>query len=107
MGLALSQSLAEGSYFQNLFTTRRSGASESSLDIRDMIVIHLTVHWHNHNLKTETLACQSAVRFLEAQVAQNLELRRTIEVGRQTWNTIAEEIITVLTRYRPIVLELI
>ena len=52
---------------------------------------HLTVH--SRNLETEKLASQSAVRSLEAQVAQIPKLRGTIFVGRQKSHTQQAEVL--------------
>ena len=64
----LSRSLAEGSQCKNLNTTRRSGASESSSEIRSLRHEreHLTVH--SRNLEIETLACQARVVPLERKL---------------------------------------
>ena len=64
---------AEGSHYQLLFTTSRSGASDSSSEIQQL----------QQELKTETPACNSAVRSLEAQVAEPPQLKEMIEVERK------------------------
>ena len=54
----LSQSLAEGSHYQNLYTTIRSGASESSSEIQQFQNERDHVTVHSRILETETPACQ-------------------------------------------------
>ena len=76
----LSQSLAEGSHWENRNATSRSGASESSSEVQQLPQERDHVNVHVRNSKIETLACQSAVRSLEAQVAHILQLRGMIEV---------------------------
>ena len=58
----LSQSLLEGSHCQNLYTTSRSGASETSSEMQQLR--HEDEHWtlHSRNLDCEKLRCSSAVR---------------------------------------------
>ena len=66
----LSQSFAEASNYQSQCTTSRSGASESSSEIQPLRQERDHLNVHGRNLETETLACQSAVRFLDTQAAQ-------------------------------------
>ena len=66
---AVSQSLSEGPQSPNLFTTSRSGASESSSETQQLRQEHDHLHVHGRKFETETLACQGAFRSLEAQVA--------------------------------------
>ena len=56
----LSQFFAEGSHYQNLFTTSTSGASENSSDIQQLRHEREQFTVHCCNLETETLRCQSA-----------------------------------------------
>ena len=79
-----SQSLAEGSQYQNLYTTSRSGASESSSDIQQSRHERDHLAAHCRNFETDTLACQSAVRSLEAQMVKIRRLRRMLEVKRKS-----------------------
>ena len=58
----LSQSLAEGSHYQNLYTTSRNGASRSSSEIVQLRHERGQLTVHGHNLKTEKLTCQNAVQ---------------------------------------------
>ena len=85
----VSQSLAEGSHSPNLFTTSISGASESSSEIQQVRQErdHLSVH--GRILETEPPACQSAVRFLAAQVAQIRQVKVMLEVERRIFNLIS------------------
>ena len=83
----LSQSLAEGSYYQNQSTTSRSGASESSSEIQQSRQERDHLNVHGHNLETETQAGQSAVRSHEAQVVQILQMRGMIHVERLKLNS--------------------
>ena len=55
---------------RNLYTTSRSGASECSSEFQQLRHEREYLTVHCRNLETETLACQSAVRSLEAQVAE-------------------------------------
>ena len=71
----LSQSFAEASNYQSQCTTSRSGASESSSEIQPLRQERDHLNVHGRNLETETLACQSAVRFLDTQAAQIPQLR--------------------------------
>ena len=65
----LSQSVAEGSHNQNLYMTSRFVASESSSEIRQLCQERDHLNFHGRNLEPGTLACPSAVRCLEPQVA--------------------------------------
>ena len=89
----LSQSLAEGSQCQNLYSTSTCDASENSsenLQLRHERE-HVTVH--SRNLETETPACQRAVRCLESQIAQIPHLKGMINVEGQKSNTPWTEVI--------------
>ena len=79
----LSQSVAEGSHNQNLYMTSRFGASESSSEIRQLCQERDHLNFHGRNLERETLACPSAVRFLEPQVAHIPPLIGMFEVKRK------------------------
>ena len=48
----LSQSFAEGSHYQNLFTTSRSGASESSSEIQHLRHERDHLNFYGRNLET-------------------------------------------------------
>ena len=76
----LSQSHAEGSHCQSLCTTRKSGASERSSEMQQLRYDCDHLNAYGRNLETETPACQSAVRSLEAQVAQIPQLGGMLEV---------------------------
>ena len=92
MSHELSQPLAEGSNYQNLCRTSRSGASESSAEIRQLRqeCDHLNVH--GRNLEIETPACQSAVRSVEAHVVQIPQLRGMLEVGKKKSTPLQAEV---------------
>ena len=79
----LSQCLVEGSHYRNLYTTSRSVTSETLSEIQQLghDREHLIVR--SRNLETEKRARQSAVRSLEAQVAQIPKLRGMMDVGRK------------------------
>ena len=64
---------AEGSHYQLLFTTSRSGASDTSSEIQQL----------QQELKIGTPECDSEVRSLEAQVAQAPQLKEMIDVERK------------------------
>ena len=83
MSHELSQPLAEGSNYQNLCRTSRSGASESSAEIRQLRQERDHLNVHGRNLEIETPACQSAVRSVEAHVVQIPQLRGMLEVERK------------------------
>ena len=55
----------------------------SSSEIQQLRQERDLLNVHGRNLETEKLACQSAVRSLEANVAQILHLRGMLEVERQ------------------------
>ena len=83
MSHELSQPLAEGSHYQNLYTTSRSGASESSAEIQQLRQERDHLNVHDRNLEIETPTCQSAVRTVEVQVVQIIQLRGMLEVERK------------------------
>ena len=89
----LSQSLAEGSHYQNLCTTSRSGASEGSSEFLRLRQERDHLNVHGRNLETETPAFQRSVRSLEAQVAQIHQWRGMTEVEGQTSNTPQAEVL--------------
>ena len=74
----LTQSLAEGSHYFNLFTRSISDASDRSSETQQLR--HGRKHWpaHSRNSETEKLACQSAVRSLATQVTQVLQMTAMI-----------------------------
>ena len=72
----LFQSLAERAHHRNLYTTSRSGASESSSDIQQLRQERDHLNVLGRILETETLACQSAVHSHEAQVAKHSSIER-------------------------------
>ena len=78
----MSQSVAEGSLCQDLWTTCRSGASESASEIQQSRRERDHSNVHGRNLETETLACQNKAGSLEAQVAQIPQLRGMLEDDR-------------------------
>ena len=73
-----SQSLAERSHHQNLYTKNRSGAFENSLVIQQLRHErdHLIVH--GRNLEAKSIRHQSAVSPLESQVAAKSSVEKKI-----------------------------
>ena len=89
----MSQSLAEGSHCQNLYTTSRSGAPESSSEVQQSRQEHGHLDVSTHNLEAEN-ATHVKARFalFEAQVSQIPQSRGMLEVGRK-WATLQAEVI--------------
>ena len=84
----MSQTLAEGWHYLNLYTTSRCGASNCSSEIQQVRQEREPLNVHRGNLETNSHARRSAVRSLEGQV---LRLRRMIGVARLTSKTLQVE----------------
>ena len=72
-----------GVHHQTLYTTSRSGPSNNSSEIQQLLHARQHLTLPRPNLETESPRCQSAVGSLEAQGAKISRLRGMIEVERQ------------------------
>ena len=77
----LCLSLIVGSRNQNPYTTRRSGASESSSEIQQLRHEREPLIVHGRNMKTETLACPIAIQPWTSRARKGSRGRRTLRTS--------------------------
>ena len=97
----LSQSLVEGAHCQTLYNTTRSGASESSSEIRHMRQERDSLIICGRTIETDMQSLRDAVSCFEAQFAHIPRLRGMLDVKRQKSNTLHADTLRLSRQFTP------